>query len=223
MAEITLLRHGQASFGADNYDRLSDLGHRQALWLGQNLRRLGKSFDRLVMGSMVRHRETAEKVMDGLRSSLDFEIHPGLNEYNFKELLYPLKQGHPNLWVESDNARRDYYYNIKHAMKLWMDGSIENDGEFSWQEFCQRVEQALEFACDTSAKRILIVTSGGPISVVLGKVLRLDNQGIREIALQIKNSSTSTLLYNRTNFALDNFNDVSHLLEPDKLLHITFS
>ena len=34
MPEFFLVRHGQASFGADNYDKLSALGHRQARWLG---------------------------------------------------------------------------------------------------------------------------------------------------------------------------------------------
>jgi len=74
MAEITLLRHAQASFGADNYDQLSELGHRQAQWLGQHLRNPGKGFDRLVMGSMVRHRETAHARRDYLAADRQSHI-----------------------------------------------------------------------------------------------------------------------------------------------------
>ena len=37
MAELYLVRHAQASFGTDDYDRLSQLGHRQSRWLGEYL------------------------------------------------------------------------------------------------------------------------------------------------------------------------------------------
>lgn len=90
MAEITLVRHGQASFGSENYDQLSELGIQQSIWLGEHLKRLNYSFDRVVMGTMARHRQTAEGILRGLGSSLSIETHSGLNEYNFQGLLTPL-------------------------------------------------------------------------------------------------------------------------------------
>ncbi|WP_164030788.1 histidine phosphatase family protein, partial [Serratia marcescens] len=50
MGSIYLIRHGQASFGADDYDVLSPTGIRQAEILGDHLRNLGVRFDRVLSG-----------------------------------------------------------------------------------------------------------------------------------------------------------------------------
>ena len=62
MSELYLVRHAQASFGAANYDQLSDLGHQQSRWLGEHLALRGIGFDKLVVGDMHRHHQT----MDGM-------------------------------------------------------------------------------------------------------------------------------------------------------------
>lgn len=223
MAEITLLRHGQASFGADNYDCLSAAGEQQAEWLGEHYRRLGERFDRIVMGSMVRHAQTARGVLRGLGESAEPEVHPGLNEYDFKGLLDPHKALHPQQWVDTGHAKRDYYHNMKAALGYWMDGTIADDGTDSWDSFCARIQQGLRFAADTSAKRILVVSSGGPIAVIVAQVLRLAPAQICDVTLQIKNTSTSKLLYNRRDFTLDSLNDISHLQHPERKAFVTFS
>ena len=58
MAELVLVRHAQASFGADDYDKLSELGWRQSRWLGEYFAERGIAFDRVVRGSLRRHAET---------------------------------------------------------------------------------------------------------------------------------------------------------------------
>lgn len=229
MAEITLLRHGQASFGAENYDELSDIGHQQAKWLGEHLCELGQSFDRIVMGTMVRHQQTAQGVIDGLRqTTIEQADHPGLNEYDFQGLLQPLKEQFSDQWTETGNAKRDYYYNMRLALGYWMDGSIKSDGNDSWQSFCERIHAGFSFAHDSDAKKVLVVSSGGPISVILADVLGLDQQRTCDLTLQIKNSSTSKLLFRRplqalSDFTLDSFNDVSHLTQESRQHAITFS
>jgi len=233
MAEITLLRHGQASFGAENYDQLSDIGHQQAKWLGNHFKALGLSFDRIVTGTMLRHHQTAEGVLEGLglttgKGDISRDEHAGLNEYDFQGLLEPLKQQHSDQWVQTGNAKRDYYYNMKQALSYWMDGSIETDGNDSWPSFRQRIQSGFDYAHDSSAKKILVVSSGGPISVILAEVLGLDHQRTCDLTLQIKNSSTSKLLFRRptqrmSDFTVDSFNDVSHLAVQDRQHSITFS
>ena len=52
MASIYLVRHGQASFGAANYDQLSTLGQRQADLTGEFFARVGLSFDAAYAGSL---------------------------------------------------------------------------------------------------------------------------------------------------------------------------
>lgn len=69
----------------------------------------------------------------------------------------------------------------------------------------------------------MLVSSGGPIAVVLQAVLALDNQRTCSTTLQIKNTSTTDFLYNRQDITLDSFNDVSHLLAEGKKSFITFS
>ena len=44
MGTLYLVRHGQASFGAADYDNLSELGHRQAVRLGEYWRERGMKF-----------------------------------------------------------------------------------------------------------------------------------------------------------------------------------
>ncbi|MYM62831.1 histidine phosphatase family protein [Pseudomaricurvus sp. HS19] len=223
MAEIILVRHGQASFGAANYDQLSELGSRQAQWLGEHLRALGRDVDSVFMGDMARHRQTAEAILQGLGRELELHIQPGLNEYRFQGLLDPLRTQHPHLWQETGNAGRDYYFNMQKAMSYWMDGTISDDGLDSWESFSRRIRDAFDTACGTGAKRTLVVSSGGPIAVILGQLLGLDNAATRQLALQIKNSSCSTLLSNGHYFTLDSFNDVSHLMSTERQHAITFT
>ena len=60
MGTLYLVRHGQASFGEDDYDRLSPLGHRQAQqlgrYLGERFAREGVQIETVLMGSLRRHR-----------------------------------------------------------------------------------------------------------------------------------------------------------------------
>ena len=172
---------------------------------------------------MVRHRETAEGVMAGLKAEANFELHAGLNEYRFDGLLNPLRDQHPELWIETDHARRDYFHNMKLALTYWMKGLIATDGQDSWESFCERVIAGFNFAYDTPAKKTLVVSSGGPIAVMLANVLELGADRTRDISLQIKNCSISNILYNRESFTLDSFNDISHLLASGRQSHITFS
>lgn len=223
MAEITLIRHGQASFGAKNYDQLSELGHQQAVWLGKHWRNIGANVDRIVTGTMVRHRQTAEGLLQGLGMELPLEGHEGLNEYDFQGLLDPLREHYPEMWQDTGHAKRDYYHNMKQALAFWMTGDITDDGQYSWKTFCQRIQQGFEFCYQSDAKRTLVVSSGGPISVILAEILKLDHATTRNITLQIKNSSCSKLLYNGREFSLDSFNDVSHLLIHQPSSTVTFS
>jgi phosphohistidine phosphatase SixA len=65
VAELFLVRHAQASFGTDDYDRLSDLGHQQSRWLGDYFAQRGLVFDRVVTGTLRRHRETLSGLAAG--------------------------------------------------------------------------------------------------------------------------------------------------------------
>ena len=78
MIEIWFIRHGQASFGADDYDRLSPTGIRQSELLGEYLAAAGGRFDRVWSGTMKRQKDTAVYALGGTLPELD----PGFNEFD---------------------------------------------------------------------------------------------------------------------------------------------
>ena len=83
MSELILIRHAQASFGEENYDKLSNLGHKQARLLGGFFKDLKINPDKVVIGTQVRHLQTLE----GFGLTCKIEKHSGWNEYDFKDLL----------------------------------------------------------------------------------------------------------------------------------------
>ncbi len=82
MGTLYLVRHGQASFGAEDYDNLSELGHKQAVRLGEYWRERGMVFDAVIIGTLNRHRQTWEGIAKGLGVEAEVLPWPGLNEYD---------------------------------------------------------------------------------------------------------------------------------------------
>ena len=64
MGNLYLIRHGQASFGADDYDVLSTVGERQSVALGEHLARLGLRLDRCVAGGSL-NKFVGNRAVDG--------------------------------------------------------------------------------------------------------------------------------------------------------------
>ena len=89
MTDIYLVRHGQASFGKANYDKLSPLGGQQAHWLGEYFKQRDIVFDEVLSGDMVRHHETTQGIANGLQYLPDPTVISDLNEFNFIELVLP--------------------------------------------------------------------------------------------------------------------------------------
>ena len=87
MAELILVRHAQASFGAENYDKLSELGWRQSRWLGEYFAERGATFDHVVRGSLRRHAETLAGMGEGWGRAVQAEEDARLDEYDSHALL----------------------------------------------------------------------------------------------------------------------------------------
>ncbi len=66
MSTIYLVRHGQASFGTDNYDQLSATGREQVRQLGKYFAESGERIDRIYAGALRRQTETAEIIAESL-------------------------------------------------------------------------------------------------------------------------------------------------------------
>ena len=94
MGTLYLVRHGQASFGAADYDNLSELGHRQSVRLGEYWRERGMHFDAVITGTLKRHRQTWEGIAEGLGLQRDDVLPwPGLNEYDSEALIATIHEG----------------------------------------------------------------------------------------------------------------------------------
>lgn len=220
--QIMLLRHGQASFGAPDYDCLSTTGARQATLFGQYSQKNFEPFDLIVSGPMKRHRQTTDAVLEELAEPVPTRVHDGLREFDFSDLLDAARARYPEGWCESDAPRKDYYHNIRRAMVCWIKGEVDGrDGP--WQDFRQGALDALNDICAMSSRRVLVSSSGGPIAIMIARVLGLHDQGIIDLMVQMKNTAMNRVLYNGSGFALDSYNDVAHLQEAGCSNLTTFS
>ena len=86
-SEIYFIRHGQASFGSENYDNLSELGHKQSKLLGLYLTKIGIDFDRIVSGTLNRQQQTCQNIIKAMEISPTPEKQSLLNEYDVKDVL----------------------------------------------------------------------------------------------------------------------------------------
>jgi broad specificity phosphatase PhoE len=218
MSELYLVRHAQASFGATNYDQLSDLGHQQSRWLGEHLGMRGISFDTLVVGDMQRHHQTMDGICAGMdRDGSDRLVLPGLNEYNFTEMTeaYGIHYGDDPLYQQiaaDPSDRKNYYRLLRKVLTVWTQDKIPNVPE-TWVDFKARVDDAQQQiqAMADSGKNILAIGSGGSISTFVGLVLGIPDENIFDLNLQYKNTAISHFFFNIKKMNLTGFNGVPHL------------
>lgn len=225
MSEFFLVRHGQASFGSDNYDKLSELGWQQARWLGEYLAQKNSKFDEVLTGSLVRHRETASGISEGL--GLDpssFSEHKGLNEFDFHSVVYSYLKAHPDQTPKDRSDARPFFKVLKNAMQAWLNNELEGDIPETWQQFEDRVGNALAHIQDNYAgKRVLVVSSGGAIAMALKHILGYGDDMVMNINMQVINSSMSRFVFSPRSIRLATFNATPHLDDDSRGHAITYS
>lgn len=223
VTDITLVRHAQASFGSDNYDQLSELGHRQARWLGHYYAERGIRFDRILVGAQQRHRQTAEGIRETLPGSPELETHSGLNEYDFQALYNCFARQFPEQLNSGHSDRRHLYTILRRGLNAWAREELSDPAMESWGAFNDRVEAAMHCAADTDGGKVLVVSSGGAISMAIKQVLGLDAATAINLNMQTINSAFSTFLVTRSGRHLLNFNSIPHLDTPERRGSITLS
>src|SRR3954469_15102111 len=123
MAVVYLVRHGQASFGAADYDVLSEAGRRQASVLGAELARRRVVPDRVVTGSMVRQRDTAALALEAAGLGTVPEVDERWNEYDHAALLAHHRAEHRRalaLGVVTDGRARTVQRALDGALAEWV-------------------------------------------------------------------------------------------------------
>ncbi len=207
MGEITLVRHGQANSAADNeadYDRLTELGHQQAKWLGEWMKAHDGPFDQVVSGSLRRQRETIAGM------GWEAEVDPRLNEITYYDLTNEMDA----LGEMKRDGPEDFALHFPATLTAWKDGRIK--GNESWEAFVGRVRDVMQMAAQPG-KRVLCVTSGGIISRAVAELLHLDIPQMAQIALPILNTSVHRIHVTPHGPILSTFNSAPHLDHSDRL------
>jgi broad specificity phosphatase PhoE len=220
MAELVLVRHAQASFGADDYDKLSELGWRQSRWLGEYFAERDARFDRVIRGSLRRHAETLAGICEGMGRELAAGEDDRLNEYQ-ADVLLRAHTGQQDFQKEGD--RREHFRVLREAMYAWTEGALEIEPQHRFDAFRARVLGALAEIRSGAARRVLVVSSGGPISTMLVEVLGMPMRGVVDLNLQTRNTGISELQAGASRIHCVSFNNVPHLDRPERAGALTYS
>ncbi|QJQ21362.1 histidine phosphatase family protein [Pseudomonas sp. SK] len=224
MGNLYLIRHGQASFGAEDYDVLSPVGVRQSQALGEHLAQLGVRLDRCVAGNLRRQQDTARLALEALHVSgcavPAIETDAAFNEFDadgvIRALLPGLLPDEPDaLHILRNGAQHRSEFQRLFALMVqrWYEGEHADDGLETWQAFTTRVRDGLHRVLDGAAgsENIAIFTSGGTIAALLHLVTRITPGQAFALNWQIINTSLSQLKFRGRDVALASFNSQAHV------------
>jgi broad specificity phosphatase PhoE len=192
MGILFLVRHAQASFLEQNYDKLSKLGEAQARLLGEYWAQRNVVFDRVCVGPRVRQKDTARLVSEAFeRNGLTFPQPLVLSEFDEYEGEAVLERSLPGL-IKNDKRIRDLHSAFESApdsdrrratfqtlfeavIKKWVQDEISPQGVETWKEFCSRVNSGLSkfVSAGRRGERVALFTSGGPTAIAMQRALQL--------------------------------------------------
>jgi broad specificity phosphatase PhoE len=214
---ILLVRHGQASWGAADYDNLSELGQEQSAMTGRALAARGLAPDRVVCGSMRRHRQTADAAGAAAGWDATLEIDEGWNEFDHVQMLevHAAPEG-----GEGELTRQQFDAWFDAATERWTSGRYDDDYDEPFFRFTSRVESALRRTASGlgSGDVAVVFTSGGPISWVAATLLGGGIDMWMRLNPVTINASVAKVVVGARGTTLVSLNDHSHL-EPD---HVTY-
>jgi broad specificity phosphatase PhoE len=231
MSVIYLIRHGQASFGTDNYDQLSAVGREQSALLGSYFAALGEPIDRIYTGSLARQHATAQLIADALGSHAPpLSIEPAFDEYHSESILQAFASSLTSTqlaeagWPGLQTDRRRFQLFLERAARAWVEARIEAEGMLPWRSFHGRIVAALEniMRSEGRSKTLLISTSGGVIGTLVAHVLGLANHIGIELNWAVHNASITRLIYNADKVSLSMFNALPHLDQEGRRHLITY-
>ena len=246
MGTLFLVRHGQASFGADDYDVLSPLGHRQCVRLGEYFRGKGVCFEATLSGTLNRQRQTLTGICEGLGVALEapllpaveasarpdpavmstgplaHRLWPGLNEYDSAAVIGAFHP-HPLDRPDTPELYRHHFRLLKQGLAQWIAGDVQPQGMPDHAGFVAGITGALDHVRTHHRGNVLLVSSGGPIATAVVNVLGAPAQAMIELNLGIRNTSVTELAFTPKRHRLVTFNTLPHLDAPEHADWITFA
>ena len=219
MTTLHLVRHGQASAGTDDYDRLSARGREQARLLGRWWRRRGVVFDAAYSGTLLRQRDTARLALGEAGLDPTLGEHEGLNEYDDDAVSAVFGDGPRDVADWESFTFADYV----RVMERWRDADEAavaagraDSGHARlehWEAFATRGWRAvLEYHAHHEApERLVFFTSGGVVSTLVSQVLGLDFAHTLDAIWRLRNASITTIHFDGDHGRLVEFNTIGHL------------
>ena len=218
MAVVLLVRHGQASFGGPDYDRLSEIGERQSRLVGERLAALGP-VDRVVHGSLRRQRQTAERCLEALGSEVPRTVDARWDEYDGGDLMRPLPADES--LAEIEDPRRAFQARLEQALERWTGGAHDHEYREPYGDFHARARAALDdvLVGVGRSETVAVFTSGGVIAALCAQWVGADAAGWTALNRVVVNSSITKLVHGRSGTNLLTVNDHAHLEgQPRELL-----
>ena len=218
MSAVYLVRHGQASFGAADYDQLSALGEQQARVLGQVLATQSASISRVASGGMRRHRQTAQAALAAMGRPGEWQEDAGRNEFDHVALVQAL---HPDpvaaaglreTLMAAPDPKRAFQSIFEQAVERWVGGAHDAEYAETWPAFRARGKAALATLLDAlpQGSDALVFTSGGPIAALAQDLLHIpDSDGFR-LNWGLVNCGVTKLVRGRDGLRLSTFNGHAH-------------
>lgn len=224
MGELIFIRHGQASFGRGDYDILSDKGRKQSSLTAEYLLNTGVSFVRAYSGTLKRQVDTAEVVLDYMRTNTTgipcLKRDAGLNEYQSDAIMrhyIPLlaqedRSLHPFL-EKIYTDKRSFQLVFDRVMTRWLSDDSTPDGVEGWNRFKERVEDSIKQITDRNDKdsRIIIFSSGGVISVAVHLATGISPYESIRTGWGLVNTSITKFRFGSSGLILHSFNSYPHL------------
>lgn len=225
MSTLLLVRHAQASFLSDDYDRLSELGIEQSRQLGRQLALHGAGFDAVFVGPRRRHVHTAEVLLAELPGAPAPELLPELDEYPAEEVLQArigeLSAARADLAEDiahSDRRRRGRAFDLllQEALRDWVRRDRDDAPHETWPGFGARISRALERLTrdEGRGRRVLGVSSAGTIGALAAQVLSAPAETALELGFMINNAAVTEIAFSPDRRSLARFNVLGHLSDP---------
>lgn len=222
MGTLYLVRHGQASFGAADYDQLSPLGTRQCHALGAYLAERGMAFEAALCGSLRRQQQSLQALAAGHGALPAPQQIPGLNEYDGDAIAAAAHTGPPPDTATPEGYRAHFRL-LRQALARWMAGEIAPAGVPTHADWLAGITTALDRVRTEYSGNVLIVSSGGPIAAAVAHVLGAPATSAIELNMRIRNSAVTELAFTPQRFSLISFNHLPHLDRTDRRDWVTHS
>ncbi len=212
MGQVLLVRHGQASWDAEDYDVLSATGWEQSALLGRAFAARGIDPALAITGGMRRHDETATGCLAEMSEAFSTVVDPGWDEFDHVAMLARLRP--PFEGREPDRAEFQQWF--EEATDRWTGGEYDEEYVESFADFTGRVEEALHRLVDTLGSRTAVVfTSGGPVAWAAATLLADETAARTRLWRRLNpvcvNSGVTRLVTGRRGTTLVSFNEHGHL------------